>query len=259
MRLFRDVLLQFLVLTVIYKSVNAATKIDENENPENESKWYRIYLQPPLFIIYHSRYSLSLVFQVLFLIGLVVFTMLPYESLAVSQSCIISGLGTFFFANHLLVKPLLIIPGMPLIILWIICCLLAIVGAIFSVNEKFSNLFLSIGGGYIVSSLALSLFGFKYYLFYLFTFVLCFVGFVMLKKSNKDLHESIIKSLVLSFTILAIIDLITPLRFFMSIYINAIRIGKLIRLLGYALFAFIFGVLYMYSANIKKIHEFFKK
>lgn len=226
----------FCLVSFLYFVNGLAELQEKNDKDPNKKNWYEYNITVPLFISrFEGNWSWFISF-VLLNIGLIIFALLPFAYIDGFQSCLISSMGTFFFVTHILARPLAIIPGPIDLIVWILAYFVAVVAGIFSVNEKFSNLFLSIGGGYITSSFLVALLSFKHYLIYVLTFVIFFVGFVMFKKIKAELHYCVVKSLVLSFAITILVDLMTPIKMFKALYGESGRVSAAHKYIGYALF-----------------------
>lgn len=242
---------------------NFADCVEELQNPNekepSKKKWYEFNITVPLFISSFEKVTGVLIFFILFNIGLVTLTLLPFRILDGFQSCLISSMGTFYFTTHLLARPLAAIPKVFDFVIWILGIVVATIAGVFSVNEKFSNLFLSIGGGYITSSFLVALIGFKHYMIYFLTFAVFFVGFVIFKKSNAKLHYCVVRSLVLSFTITTCVDLITPIKLFQALYGESGKVIKIHKYIGYAMFFTEIFLIFTYTFYKSKIQNAVRK
>ncbi|KAM0674756.1 hypothetical protein GVAV_001946 [Gurleya vavrai] len=257
-------ILRIIILTRLSIEITCADKIEpatpaEKPAEKSNTPWYRINIIAPLYITRYASTGLGFLFFIIQLSIITIIALLPFKFLDGFQSCLTSGVGTFFFAGHILAKPFTSYLSVLDFIFYISCYIIALAAIVVSVNEKFSNLFLSIGGGYVVSSLLTAFLGFRHYLIYLLTFIVAFVGFVLLKKSSAQLHFAFVKSLVFGYAFVVMLDLLTPVKFLKSLYLEDVMLKGIHKVIGYLVFLFATVFIFFYTYNKEKVQKFFSK
>lgn len=249
-------LISFPFLAKNKEAINIPQKGPINAGESSQGKWYQVNMITPFYFRYAES---DRTFKIMFIgstILMLAFLLLPFAFIDGVQSCLVSAIGTFYWACHLPGKILcnsvldLNFVGM------LAAFALSIVALVFSVNEKFSNLFLSIGGGYIVSVVLCGVLGIANIALYIIAFCALLVVFVRLKSVNALLHFAIIKALVLSFGICMIIDLILMDNMFNGIYVN--NAGIVRRLVYLFVFGFMYTVVFLFTYYKFKIREIFR-
>lgn len=227
---------------------------DPVATPGQDKPWYRFDIHAPYILLSYNQYSFG---SILFACGLAVLCallLLPYGLLAGAQCCLTAGLGTYFFAMHILAQPLnfllLRIPLLGSIIGFVI----AVGAMILSINEKFSTLFLSIGSGYIITLLLFTLLNFFNYFLYIFTFVPVFFAYGMSKKFNKEVHYLVAKAFVLAYSASLIIYLCCYLPLFSRVMAPT-QTFYMTNLLSLLIFMGLFGVFYAFAFLKEKLQE----
>lgn len=218
-----------------------AKKIDTNDT-KNSSKWYEINMILPIY------FTISKPFIIMFILGqvvLIAILLLPFKILDGLQSCLVSSVGTFYWFAHMPAKFFSNNMFELNTIALYISFLVSLLALVFSVNEKFSNLFLSISGSYIFTMTIIGIFGFRNMIFYIISLIIFFVVLVRLKKINALLHYAIVKAMVISCMICVVIIIIVRFPFFLIFHLENPRF--LFRFIYFIVFYIIYTIIFLFT------------
>lgn len=240
------------ILTFLHRIGCAAEK---EVVPVVKRHWYQFSIGTPEYVARNNHYGIGQLVFIIFIGLLCAFLLLPYERLDGAQSCLTSGLGTYYFVMHIIALPLNILLMKLRFITAIIGFVLAIAAMTLSVNEKFSTLFLSISGGYIITLVLCTLVNVSNYFLYLMTFIPVFVICIVLKKKAKGVHYLVAKALVLTLSTVLIIYLLTGLAI-LGRNIEYFNANITYRLCSVGLFILIFILFYAFAYLKEKLEAF---
>ncbi|EJW02787.1 hypothetical protein EDEG_02827 [Edhazardia aedis USNM 41457] len=171
------------------------------------------WLNYPVYINENSSIIIDILYGFVMLM-LIFGCCCTYEFLENMQKQFVSGLSLYFLLCHI-PSVLSIRTSIYLFPMHSLAFFAAIVAGVFSINDKFRNLFMSLGGSYIVSFIFCAIFKFRSMLIFLPPFIVLFVGFVILKKKHDKLQYCLIKTLALAMGMLIVTDCFTPLNIIM--------------------------------------------
>lgn len=270
----RNTVLQMIFILSIIVSLNCTkSPINNPTNPnktnpkpskplektpeEKTQKWYLFRMISPLYFTYALSDFLFCVMFTVTQIILIIFLLLPFKIIDGIQSTMISGLGFFYFLAHIPAKLLLIRKNYVNFIGLVVSFILSLIAMILSVNEKFSNLFLSIGGGYAIVVIILGILGFKNYFVYIFFFLVATFLVIKVKRFNPLLHFGLTKGLVVGFGICINLNIILRSDMFIGVYEN--NSNFFVRTLKTVPFLVAFPVIFMITFYKFDVRRFLMK
>lgn len=189
----------------------------DDKNVKKTEHWYQFEIGSPKYVLDHEEVSVGMIIFIITISLFMVFLLLPYQRLEGAQSCVTSGLGTYYYFMHIIAVLVNLIPHIGFIVS-VLGYFIFLVAAVFSCNEKFSTLFLSISASYIITLILCTLVGTSNYIIYTITYFPILVVCIIMKKKFKSIHFLVVKGLVLALSGSLIIDLATPFDILGGVY-----------------------------------------
>lgn len=180
--------------------------------------------------------------------------LLPISLLAGAQQTILGALGVFYPAMHFLG----IFARLPVLV-WPISIGCAGFAFFLSLKDDGFNLCSSIGAGYVSAYALVYLSGYLNVLFFCMVASAAGVGYIIWGKLLKVSHYATVRSLICSFVIVVLADLVTPLRFKRSVHGDTWFSTYIHIILGILLFSISAVLIFIYTFSIGMLKRMFTR
>ncbi|KAG0437409.1 hypothetical protein DMUE_3705 [Dictyocoela muelleri] len=184
---------------------------------------------------------------------IIIATIIPLKYLTPIQRYITISLGSYYLFLHILCH--IDITGT---IYWGVSLILSVIPMILSQNPKFSILFLSIEGSYVLSYMFIGLFRISSFIIFILSFIVFTVLLMLFGKANRELHYSVTKGFIIAFASFVVVEMATFINLINGMHdgIGTTFLFSVIRTLSFAaLTGFIALITYKNDYFVEKISD----